>query len=199
MQNTFLSEEPARNAPGPKPTKKIHSIPALLRDRSFAGHFETGTGSYEFTYTPLSARLNKGKLELSGSLNIGAAGKPGHEIRSVRATLVSTQGGIYGVPAAILARIKTEASTLPITESTGPRGFVGVLYFRLSPIDARAAGLNIDFSSVQLNARLAPVSETEREMQVIFSDLVTAAYSAQPGLSAASKSLASLNRLFTRA
>ncbi len=199
MQNTFLSEESARNAPGPKPARKLYSIPALLRDRAFAGQFETGTGRYEFTYRPLSARLSKGRLALNGSLSIGAAGGTRHEIRNVRATLAATQGGIYGVPAAILARINPAASSLPITESTGPRGFVGVLYFRLSPIAARAAGLNIDFSRVQLNVRLAPVSEIEREMQVIFSDLVAAAYTAQPDLSAAGKSLASLNRLLTRA
>ncbi|HWQ31592.1 MAG TPA: hypothetical protein VNQ79_01820 [Blastocatellia bacterium] len=199
MQNTFLSEEPARNAPGPKPAKKLYSIPALLRDRTFAGQFETSTGSYEFTYAPHSARLSKGKLELTGSLNIGAAGGAKHEVRNVRATLAATQGGIYGAPAAIVARLRSTTSSLPITESTGPLGFVGVMYFRLSPINASAAGLNIDLSSVQLNARLAPLSDTEREMQVIFSDLVAAAYGPQPNLSEAGRHLTALNRLLGQA
>lgn len=199
MQNTFLSEEPARNAPGPKPSKKLYSIPALLRDRTFAGHFETSTGSYEFTYAPHSARLNKGKLELTGSLNIGAAGGAKRDVRKVRATLAATQGGIYGVPAAIVARLRSKTSALPITESTGPSGFVGVMYFRLSPINASAAGLNIDLSSVQLNARLAPLSDTEREFQVICSDLVAAAYGPQPNLSEAGRHLTALNRLLGQA
>jgi hypothetical protein len=199
MQNTFLSEESARTAPGPKPAKKLFSIPALLRDRTFAGQFETGAGSYEFTYAPHSARLSKGKLELTGNLNIGPAGGARREVRNVRATLAATQGGVFGAPTAILARDRAKNSSLPLTESTGLPGFVGVMYFRLSPISGAAAGLNLDLSSVQLNARLAPLSDTEREMQVICSDLVAAAYGPQPNLSEAGRHLNALNRLLGQA
>jgi hypothetical protein len=85
---------------------------------------------------------------------------------------------------------------LPATEATGSRSFVGALYFHLSPLNARALGLTIDMSQVQLNARLFATSETERALQVLFSDVVAALYSVPPNANAALPHLAALNQIF---
>jgi len=59
-------------------------------------------------------------------------------------------------------------------EATGSLGFVGVLYFKLSPLDDRSLGLPLDTSDVQLGARLAPSDDLARDLQLLFSDVVLA-------------------------
>lgn len=82
-----------------------------------------------------------------------------------------------------------------VTEATGPLGFVGVMYFHLQPLDGRALGVPLDLSRVQLNARLAPVDDTARDLLWLYSDLVAAAYVEKPDLRAAAESLGEINRL----
>jgi hypothetical protein len=82
-----------------------------------------------------------------------------------------------------------------ITEATGAAGFVGVMYLRLSPLDARALGLAADASAVQLNARLWPTSETERELQWLYSGLVAAVHGEHPDARSAAAHADAINRL----
>ena len=49
---------------------------------------------------------------------------------------------------------------------------MGVLYFKLTPIDSSTLGLPFDMSSIQLGARLAPTDDLARDIQVLFSDIV---------------------------
>jgi len=60
----------------------------------------------------------------------------------------------------------------PIVEATGSLGFVGVLYFKLSPLDSKSLGIPLDTSDVQLGARLAPTDDLARDLQLLFSDIV---------------------------
>jgi len=60
----------------------------------------------------------------------------------------------------------------PKVESTDALSFVGVLYFKLTPIDSSTLGLPFDMSSIQLGARLAPTDDLARDIQVLFSDIV---------------------------
>ena len=60
----------------------------------------------------------------------------------------------------------------PRVESTDQLAFVGVLYFKLSPIDNQALGTSIDLSDVQLGGRLAPTDDLARDLQLLFSDIV---------------------------
>jgi hypothetical protein len=62
----------------------------------------------------------------------------------------------------------------PEVESTDVLAFVGVLYFKLSTIDDRALGINLDLSDVQLGVRLAPTDDLARDLQSLFSDVVSA-------------------------
>jgi hypothetical protein len=75
--------------------------------------------------------------------------------------------------------ISTRHPDLPIVESTGSISFSGVLFFKLSPLDARALGVSADMGQVQLNVRLAPVSDTERALQADFSSIADALYGKQ--------------------
>ena len=84
----------------------------------------------------------------------------------------------------------------PTVESTGPLGFVGVLYFLLSPLDGQALGVPLDMSQVQLGGRLAPTDDLGRDLQILFSDLVAALYSDRPDERVANEYLEELNRFF---
>ena len=97
-------------------------------------------------------------------------------------------------PAAAADAAPDTAGGLPVTEATGPTGFVGVLYLRLSPLDGRALGVPLDMSGVQLNARLAPASELERDLQWLLSGAVAAVYGERPNERAASGYLGEINR-----
>jgi hypothetical protein len=182
----------ARTAPGPKPAKKLYSIFALQRDKAFTGEFETATATHKFTFAPKSARLENNKLQLTGAFSLGA-----RKIANVTATLAGTQGGIGSVPGHIAARPLDSTSSLPPTEATDQRGYVGAMYFHLSAINSAALGLTIDMSKVQLNGRLFPVSEVERELQVLFSDVVAATHKANA--SAANSHIEAINRILNAA
>ncbi len=83
----------------------------------------------------------------------------------------------------------------PIVESTGPLGFVGALYFRLSPLDGQALGVPLDMSRVQLNGRLAPTDDLGRDLQLTLSDVVAALYGDPTDERAANEQVQNLNRL----
>jgi len=81
---------------------------------------------------------------------------------------------------------QTIASGLPVTESTGPTSFTGVMYFHLEALDGRALGVPADFSRVQLNLRLDPLDETTRTMNELYRDLIDALHvQADPNAAAA--------------
>ncbi len=184
----------AKTAPGPKPAKKLYSIFALQRDKAFTGEFETATATHKFTFAPKSARLVTNKLQLTGTFSLGA-----RKVENVTATLASTQGGLGAIPSQLAARPIDSPPGLPPTEATGSRGFVGALYFHLSALNATALGLKIDMSKVQLNGRLFPLNDVERELQVLFSDIVAAVYLKDANANAAAPHVEALNRILKAA
>ncbi|MFP5262805.1 MAG: hypothetical protein ACLGJB_12950 [Blastocatellia bacterium] len=84
---------------------------------------------------------------------------------------------------------------LPEVESTGPLSFCGAMYFRLEPLNGRALGVAADLTRVQLNVRLAPVDETGRELQGLYSSIVDALYGGRADAATASAVVAELNKL----
>lgn len=180
----------------------LHSIAAMMRDRSFTGRFEVAGVSYSFFYSPAKASVAGGKLQLSGSLSVSDRSSNVPASRRdlpVRATLVAMQSGIGTAPPRkkLPADISTARSDLTIVESTGPLSFSGVLYFKLAPLDGRALGVPADMRQVQLNVRLAPVNDTERGLQGAFSSIVDALYGKQVDGDAATDAVSELNRLLT--
>ncbi len=196
MANGFISQQSLRNAPGPKPAKKLYSMAALMQGKDFIGSFETAAGKYDFTFAPRRASLTNGKLELVGKLGVSSGRRARREENDARATLLSIQGGLGDVPDVILKRVGAGSvrPSLPVTEATDVSGYVGVMYLRFAPLSSLALGLIIDMSRVQLNARLFADSPLERELRVIYSDLILGHQSAE----ARTKDLATLNEIFNR-
>jgi len=69
---------------------------------------------------------------------------------------------------------KAQASSLTITENTGPTAFTAVMFFHLDALDGRALGVPADMSHVQLNARLAPKDPTARSLHSLYTALTGA-------------------------
>ena len=89
---------------------------------------------------------------------------------------------------------KYDEAGRPRVESTDTLSFVGVLYFKLSPIDNQALGIALEMSDIQLGARLAPTDDLARDLQLMFSDAVMALNSNDTAL--LTSSVESLNRAF---
>jgi hypothetical protein len=179
----------------------LHSIAAMMHERSFTGRFDVAGVSYGFTYSPAKAAVTGGKLQLTGGLRViderpNARISP-HNLRDIRATLVAVQGGIGIAP--LRKQLPSDVSTahpdLPVVESTGPLSFCGVLYFKLTPLDGRTLGVPADMRQLQLNVRLAPVNDVERGLQGAFSSVVDALYGKDVDGSAAEAAVSELNKL----
>jgi len=181
---------------------KLHSIAAVMRGRGFAGRFEVSGVSYSFTFAPTKAAVAGRRLQLTGNLTV-TDGRPNaralpHSLNNVRATLISTQGGIGTAPPRqkLPADLGPTAPDLPVIESTGALSFCGVLYFRLSPLVGRALGVAADMSELQLNVRLAPTVDGERTLQAVYSSIVEALFGGDAN--AATEHVGELNTLIAR-
>ncbi len=183
--------------------RKLHSIHALPNGRGFAGQIEAGKATYRFTFIPKTATSVNGKLVLTGSVKVKApAGQP-RAVDKITATLLATQGSITNpppMPAQLPAELEparqTARDSLPVTDSTGHLGSVAVMYLKLSPLDGRALGLPMDLSSVQLNLRLYPASEIERDLHWLYSALIEAMQGERPSEQRAAGCLNEINRIF---
>lgn len=181
--------------------RKLHSVHSLLIGREFSGEIEAGRTKLKFVYSPSVAKLANGRIELTGSFSVkSAAGvkKAAH----VKATLLSTQGGIQSAPPppagatdSMLGAV--HSSVLPATDATGSRGYAGVIYFKLSALDGAKLGVPFDLSAVQLNVRLNPIDEMARTLQFWFSVAVNAVHGKEPNRDLASQSLDEINKLLS--
>lgn len=195
---------------------KLHSIAAVLHERVFSGEIEDATGPIPFSYAPASVAVADGKIVLTGRFVAGPKSADG-----VRATLAATQGELGTPPRVrreLLAGTAQGAKTTTpdveeaghttgddaqkqpqaegptfITEKTGKDGYVGVMYLKLSPLDGKALGVPGDLSAVQLNARFSTTSDTERELQWLFSGLVTAVLGDRRDAKSADAHVAAIN------
>lgn len=172
-----------------------------MRGQRFAGDFEADGNPYRFTYDPRKSSLIGRRLQLNGRLTV-IRGRPddrvpSHSLNNVRATLVSAQGGIGTPPQRkkLPADLSPVRPDLPIVESTGALSFCGVLYFRLSPLDGRVLGVPAVMSPLQLNVRLAPVNNVERNLQGIFSSIVDALFGEPLDIATASAQIRDLNKI----
>jgi hypothetical protein len=160
--------------------RKLHSIHALPSGRDFSGVIEAGRTKYQFIFAPESAKIEQIKLVLTGVVTVNVRGGRKYQAKNVTATLLSTQGSASSAPpyprlldksVNPYASAQREGS-LPVTESTGDLSSVGVLYFTLSSLSGKQLGVPLDLSKTQLNVRLYPRSETERDLQWLYSALV---------------------------
>jgi len=205
--------------------KRLYSVPVWLNERTFAGGFDHAGGSYKLVFAPSRAATPGNELELMGRLTITDPRGRVSSRNSVRARLASIQGAIGDPPARRRvatggtrgdtstsqqkqqaakesekpAEPKTEDTRqpreLPVTESTGPTSFTGVMYFHLEPLVGGVLGVPADLSRVQLNLRLVPLDETARTMNELLIALVDA-LQLQPDANQAGSIIVELNQLF---
>lgn len=181
---------------------KLHSIAAVMRGRNFEGSFDSGGAGYGFTYQPEKASVVGRRLEVTGKLTVidrraTNRATTSHNIQNVKATLISTQSGIGAAPPRkkLPPDISPSRTDLPAVESTGWLSFCGVLYFKLAPVDGRPLGVPADMSRLQLNVRLAPRDDAERELQSVYSSIVDALYGKEVDRDAATAAASELNKL----
>ena len=180
--------------------RKLHSIHSLLIGREFIGEIEVAKAKHSFTFSPSSATVLNGKLELVGRFTVKSPAGQIRKSENVKATLLATQGGLAtapqvptGIEATLLGKIPTDG--LPATEATAGRGYVGVMYFRLSPLNGSILGLPFDLGAVQLNGRLNPGDKIAGSLQFWYSVAVRAIYDQTPDENLASQSVSQINQL----
>ena len=184
----------------PTTARKLYSIHMLLRGAEFAGQIETPRMKCDCRFRPLDGTVIKGRLQLNGDLSVVGLDKRIRTVERVIATLAAMQSG-FGAPptpperyAASRRLDQPTTASLPVTESTDAAGYAGVLYFDLSPLNARALGLANDMTDVQINLRMAPVSQEERELQWLLSSISGALLGSVKDESLASEYLAEFKR-----
>jgi hypothetical protein len=69
------------------------------------------------------------------------------------------------------------------------------MYIHFEPLGGSALGVAADLSRVQLNARLAPVNDSERALQGAYSWIIAALYGQKADASAAAAEISELNKL----
>jgi hypothetical protein len=177
---------------------RVDSIAALSRGRRFDGSFGVADKNYDFSYVPAKASVVGRRLQLVGRLTVKEPRGQTHTRDRVHLTLVGTQGGIGTAPTrpGNPTSSATASSDLPDVESTGATSFTGVMYLHFEPLIGSALGVPADMSRVQLNARFAPVDDTERTLQVIYSSIVYALAGKQPNASDAA--IAELNSVLAQ-
>ncbi len=179
--------------------RKLHSVHSLLLGREFSGEIEVGKAKQHFTYSPSSIALAEGKIELTGRFAVKSSGQV-RKAENVKATLLGTQGGLHAAPPIpsgasdpMLGAVRSGDS--PETDATGSRAYVGVMYFKLSPMDGAKLSVPFDLSSVQLNVRLNPQDDVSRTLQFWFSVAVRTVMGEAPDGGLASRSLSEINKL----
>jgi hypothetical protein len=184
----------------PSRSARIASIAAISRGRQFEGSFSVADKNYDFSYAPASGSIVGRRFQLVGRLSVKDSRGQTHSRDRVRATLVGTQGGIGTAPTrpGNPTSSATASSDLPDVESTGATSFCGVMYMHFEPLVGSALGVPADMGRLQLNARFAPVDDTERTLQVIYSSIVTALLGKQPNASAAGSAITELNAILAR-
>jgi hypothetical protein len=181
---------------------KLYSIHALPAGHGFSGVIEAGRAKYQFNFSPKTAAIVNRKLILAGSVTVKAPNGGKRTVDKVEATLLATQGSAGPappMPRSLTPPERPPFSSPPVTEATGEFGSVGVIYFKLSGLDGKAAGLPFDLSDTQLNARLYSTSEVERDLQWLYSALVRATLGESPDEKSASAYLAEINRILKEA
>lgn len=160
--------------------RKLHSIHALPNGREFTGRIELGNAKYQFTFAPGAAALSDRKLKLMGRVTVQSPAGQKRMADKVEAQLVAVQGSIVNAPPVprllpgSLQPAEPAPDNMPVTDATGGLGSAGVIYLKLTPLDGRALGVPMDLSAVQVNARLYPQSEIERDLQWLYSALTLA-------------------------
>lgn len=184
--------------------RKLYSVHALLRGRTFTGDIEVGKLKYAFTYTPMAATIKNGKLELRGNFAVKSPAGKTATAADVTATLAGIQGAMGTAVRPREFQIITASpfpnelnDDKPLTEYTGGRSAIGVAYFHLSALNGKALGLPYEMSRVQLNGRLAVGDQLARDLQWLLTQTHAALAGAKPDAQMAEPYVTELNRVLS--
>lgn len=184
--------------------RKLYSVHALLRERTFSGAIESGKASYAFSFAPRGAAIVNGKLELSGNVTIKTPLGKTHTAENVKATLAGIQGAMGSATRPREFQIVSASpfpnelnDDKPLTEFTGGRSAIGVAYFHLSPLAGRALGLPYDLSKVQLNGRITTQDQLARDLQWLLTQAHAALAGEKPDAQLAEPFVTELNRVLS--
>lgn len=184
--------------------RKLYSVHALLRARTFTGDIEVGKLKYAFTYAPTAAAIKNGKLELSGSFTVKSPAGKTASAANVTATLAGVQGAMGTAVRPREFQIITASpfpnelnDDKPLTEYTGGRSAIGVAYFHFSPLNGKTLGLPYEMSRVQLNGRLAIQDQLTRDLQWLLTQAHAALAGTQPDVQMAEPYVTELNRVLS--
>ena len=127
---------------------------------------------------------------LTGTAQTGQIATPEQKLEQEKGPETELQPGMHA-----FEKPKTDKLGRPVTESTGERSFVGMLYLHLRSLSGADLGVPLDLSRVQLNVRLASTDDLARDLQILLTDLVAALYGDQPDERSASEQIKEINRL----
>jgi hypothetical protein len=216
------SKQGRKASRGQPARQRLFSIAAWPKQRTFVGNLSVGGTTYKFSYEPSRAEAINKLLQLTGQFTVTDPRGRARALKSVRATLANSQGGIGTGPirrqmiaADAPADTQTpsqpkqqvagetekpagekQAGSLPVTENTGPTSYCGVLYFHFEPLDATAIGVAADLTRVQLNVRLEPLDDTAKTLHGLYSYVVDALYGKRTDERLAAAAITELNRVF---
>jgi hypothetical protein len=186
--------------------RTLHSIHALVRQNDFVGEFDAGGARYRFTYSPKSAEVAGGTLQLNGQFMIKGPGAKARTGNDVRAVLAGSQGATSGSPPPRPTKITAPdaasesadaaSAKLSATENSGSASFGGVMYFKLEMPAGRGLVAPVDISRVQLNVRLYPTDDTARVLHGVYSSLIDALHGGSPSPRTAEALIKELNTLY---
>ena len=152
-----------------------------------------------------AAAVVNDKLALTGQVTIKSPTGKTATIENVKATMRGGQSAMITaskpasfkliVPSAFAA---DPPDSNPLTELTGARSGLGVIYFALAGLNVPnnlTLDLPYDLSAVQLNGRLAVADQTGRDLQWLFNQAAAALESRPANVSVAEPYVAEITRL----
>lgn len=158
--------------------RKLHSIALVMDGSSFSGPLSVGQQTFQCRFKPVNASIEDGKLVLTGTLDLTGRDRRLRRQENVRATLAAIQGAVNGrvippVEFATRSQPPQQQPSTPLTEFTSNEAFAGVMYLYVSDLKAPLLGIPLDLTRVQLNCRLYPDSDLEREVHWLYSSIAT--------------------------
>lgn len=187
----------------PTVDRKLHSIALIMDGSSFSGPFDVGQQAFQCKFKPASASIENGKLVLTGTLDLTGRDRRLRRQASVRATLAAIQGAVNGraippVEFATRPQPPQQQPATPSTEFTNDEAFAGVMYLHVASLKAPVLGIPLDLTKVQLNCRLYPDSDLEREIHWLYSSIATSLLTEPKDEAAAAKLVEPLVARFKR-
>ena len=183
--------------------RKLHSLAFIMEGSSFSGPLDVDQRTFQCRFKPANASIENGKLILTGTLDLTGRDRRLRRQENVRATLAAIQGAVNGraippVEFATRPQPPAQLPATPLTEFTNNEAFAGVMYLQVSDLKAPMLGIPLDVTKVQLNCRLYPDSDLEREMHWLYSSIATSLLTEPKDEAAAAKLIEPLVARFKR-